>query len=179
MDVDSLNETLAQHRCRQENCQLPKRYRDMLPDPPAALPPPLQPPPIPPEPVQASPSPSLSSLVRTILTSARNSFGLFRQYRAISFPEHDPDNLTSDDLIDTAPDSSSVTYHPYPTQSSFLLGEWYWNDGTKKSQSSFDNLLKIIGHPDFRPEDVARANWRHINAQLSGESQNEDDWEDE
>jgi hypothetical protein len=129
--------------------------------------------------VQASPSPSLSSLVRTILTSARNSFGLFRQYRAISFPEHDPDNLTSDDLIDTAPDSSSVTYHPYPTQSSFLLGEWYWNDGTKKSQSSFDNLLKIIGHPDFRPEDVARANWRHINAQLSGESRNEDDWEDE
>jgi hypothetical protein len=107
-------------------------------------------------------------------------FGLFRQYRATRFPEHDPDkNSTSDDLMDIAPDSLSNSYHPYPTQSSFLLGEWYWNDGTKKSQSSFNNLLKIVGHPDFRPEDVARANWRHINAQLGEGSQGEDGWEDE
>jgi hypothetical protein len=84
--------------------------------------------------------------------------------------------------MDTTPDSlynPVKLYHPYPTQSSFLLGEWYWNDGTKKSQSSFNNLLKIVGHPDFRPEDVARANWRHVNEQLGGESRGEDGWEDE
>jgi hypothetical protein len=59
-------------------------------------------------------------------------------------------------------------YYPYPNQSSFLLGEWYWNGGEKKSQSSFQNLLQIVGHPSFRPEDVSGKNWRLIDAQLSG-----------
>ena len=49
--------------------------------------------------------------------------------------------------------------------------------------SSFQNLVRIVGHPDFRPEDVAGKNWRLINAQLSGERceglNNENDWEDD
>ena len=52
----------------------------------------------------------------------------------------------------------------------------------KKSQASFKQLIKIVGHPEFRPEDVAGNNWWLINAQLSGECSeglNEDDWEDE
>jgi len=64
----------------------------------------------------------------------------------------------------------------------FLLGDWYWNDGAKKSQSSFKNLLEIVGHPDFRPEDVAAVNWKNIDSQLGGElrdDNNEDSWEDE
>jgi hypothetical protein len=122
------------------------------------------------------------------LRSARNAFGLVRQYRGIRFPDHDPDeNITSDDLMDSSPDISFNrpvnSYYPYPNQWSFLLGEWFWNDGVKKSQSSFQNLIKIVGHPSFRPEDVAGQNWRRIDAQLSrdrGSSSNEeDDWEDE
>jgi len=72
-------------------------------------------------------------------------------------------------------------YYAYPTRSSFLLGEWYWNDGVKKSQSSFRNLLKIVGNADFRPQDVAGVNWRLIDAQLGGDSRGdgEDNWEDE
>jgi hypothetical protein len=81
--------------------------------------------------------------------------------------------LTSEDLVDASLDSSlelSVeSYYPYPTRSSFLLGEWYWNDGVKKSQTSFKNLIKIVGHPTFRPEDVARTNWGRINARLGGD----------
>jgi hypothetical protein len=90
---------------------------------------------------------------------------------------------TSSDLSASVPVDS---YDPYPTRSSFLLGEWYWNDGAKKSQSSFKNLLKIVGDPDFRPQDVARANWSHINAQLGGDALGDGDdegsehsWEDE
>jgi hypothetical protein len=137
-------------------------------------------------------SSSVLSRVRKILKSTRNIFGLFRQYHAAHFPEHDPDEIiTSDDLMDTSPDPSSSlpadSYQPYPTQSSFLLGEWYWNDGVKKSQSSFKNLLKIVGHPSFRPEDVASANWQRIDAQLGGDARDhntnvgecEDGWEDE
>ena len=134
-------------------------------------------------PSQQSPAPL--SRVRKVLKSARNIFGLFRQYYAARFPDHDPEeNITSNNLIDTSPDNSSAYfYHPYPNQSSFLLGEWYWNNGERKSQSSFQNLLKIVGHPNFRPEDVAGKNWRHIDAQLSGEQRESlnggDDWEDE
>jgi hypothetical protein len=77
------------------------------------------------------------------------------------------------------------TQYPYPNESSFLLGEWYWNGREKKSQSSFQQLIKIVGHPTFRPEDVAGNNWRLIDARLTGGDQQrhasygEDDWEDE
>jgi hypothetical protein len=91
-----------------------------------------------------------------------------------------------EDLMDTSPDTSPSLpippYHPYPTCSSFLLGEWYWNDGAKKSQSNFKHLLKIIGHPGFQPEDVTTVNWKCIDIQLGGEMQdhcNQDSWEDE
>ena len=129
------------------------------------------------------------SPVKRILNSARNIFGLYRQYYAAHFPDHDPDeNIALNDLKDTSMDLSCGPphhdYYPYSNQSSFLLGEWYWNGGEKKSQSSFQNLLKIIGHPEFRPEDIAGKNWRAIDAHLSdGEhcksfNEDHDDWED-
>ena len=166
---------------------MPKRYRDVAPELPAALPPaPARAEPDAPRPPsQQRPAPA--TLARKILKSARNVFGLFRQYYATRFPEHDPnDNVTPNDLINASPDVSSPlaqNYYPYLNQLSFLLGEWYWNDGEKKSQSSFQNLLKIVGHPDFRPEDVAGNDWRLINARLSGERceglNEEDGWQDE
>ena len=195
-DYEDLDCSLAQRRGRREHRQLPKRYRDVLPEPPAALPPAsaltaaqigtVTSPPIIAEPAlpQAlSESPVLSP-VRNILKSACNGFGLFRQYHATSFPDHDP-NENMDDLIDSSPDTHLVeTYHPYPNHSSFLLGEWYWNDGVQKSQSNFQNLLKIVGHPEFRPEDVAGLNWQSIDAQLSGDRRvesldDEGSWQDE
>src|SRR5271168_2503758 len=57
-----------------------------------------------------------------------------------------------------------------------MVLEWW----RKKSQASLEQLMKIVGHPQFRPEDVAGNNWRLVNAQLSGERNeglNEDDWE--
>lgn len=184
MDIDR---SLAERRVRREHRQLPKRYRDILPDPPAALPPlPQSPQPPRMEPVVSSP---VLSPVRKMLKSTRNAFGLFRQYHATHFPEHDPDeNLTLEDLMDTntgtPPEPPMDSYHPYPNRSSFLLGEWYWNDGTKKSQSSFKNLVEVVGDPAFRPEDVAATNWKRIDAQLGGEPRDDGDegegsWEDE
>jgi hypothetical protein len=112
-----------------------------------------------------------SQVPRKILKSACNGFGLFRQHYAIHFPDHDPaQKISSNDLINTSPTILTNLYHPYPNQTSFLLGEWYWNGSEKKSQSSFQNLLEIIGHPAFRPEDVAGNNWQHINAKLSGDA---------
>jgi hypothetical protein len=204
MDVDAMDCSLAERRGRREH-QLPRRYQDVLPDRPAALPPPSQPPSdsaqwevVTPlssqevprtEPTNQGPT-SLFG-VRKVLKSVRNIFGLFRQYHATHFPEHDPvENVTSDELMDTSNDPPTLaadSYHPYPNQSSFLLGEWYWNDGVKKTQSNFKKLLKIIGHPSFRPEDVAGTKWQNIDAQLGGdlrggspdEGSGELGWEDE
>jgi hypothetical protein len=108
--------------------------------------------------------------IRKILKSACNGFRLFQQYYAAHFPDHDPaQNVSSNDLIDTSSTLLANVYHPYPNQSSFLLGEWYWNGGEKKSQQSFQCLLEIVGHPAFHLEDVAGNNWRRIDVQLSGD----------
>ena len=194
MDYEDLDQPVAERRTRCLNRRLPKRYRDIAPEPPAPLPPLSSQPECPEADSAMSCSPSQQPSVkaqvlpiRRILKSLSNVFGLYRQYYAIRFPDHDPvEHITPSDLTDSSPTSSSNTpahyYYPYPNQSSFLLGEWYWNDGEKKSRSSFQNLLKIVGHPDFRPEDVAGKNWRAIDAQLSGEhskvSDSEDGWED-
>ena len=127
-----------------------------------------------------------SQVLREILKSARNGFGLFQQYYATQFPDHDPaQNIFSNDLINPSPTLLTNVYHPYPNQTSFLLGEWFWNGGEKKSQPCFQRLLEIVGHPAFRPEDVAGNNWRLIDAQLSGDrckdldNDNGDSWADE
>jgi len=134
-------------------------------------------------PFQQLPTPCQAS---QIIKSVHNTFGLCQQYCATQFPDHDPGkHIISNDLIDTLLNIPSTplakNYSPYPNQSSFLLGEWYWNDGEKKSQSSFQNLLKIVGHLDLCLEDVARQLWSCIDFQLSREgceiSSDGDGWE--
>jgi hypothetical protein len=124
MDVDDLNQTLAERRSRREDRRPPKRYRDILPDRPAALPPPSQPlsestytalaspsaQAMPPSPASsASHGFSVLSRFRRLLKSTRNVFGLFRQYHATQFPDHDPnEHVTLDDLMDTSPDPAGL-----------------------------------------------------------------------
>ena len=181
MDYEDLDQPVAEWRTHHLNHQLPKRYRDIEPEPLASLPPPSSQseyskmgPGISRSPVQQPSMQVHASPVRKILKSVHNASGLYQQYYATHFPDHDPaENITSNDLTDTSSTLSSNplahNYYPYPNQSSFLLGEWYWNNGEKKSQSSFQNLLKIVSHPDFHPEDVAGKSWQAVNAQLSGE----------
>jgi hypothetical protein len=172
VEEGDLDQPLAQRRNRREHRRLPKRYRDMEPEPlPSTSSQILH------ECVQAEPDASqccpqqqpLLCQVKQVFQSACDGFGLFRQYYATCLPEHDTSqNSSSNSSIDTSPPVPDNIYYPYPNQSSFLLGEWYWNGGEKKSQSSFQNLLQIVGHPSFRPEDVSGNNWRLIDARLSG-----------
>ena len=142
-NYEDLDRSLAQWRGHHEHRQLPKCYRDVLPEPPAALPPAfvltgaqirtVMSPPITAAPARPHSLNPVLSTVRKTLKFVRNVFGLFRQYHATGFPDHDPnENIVLDDLINSSPDIDPVeTYHPYPNQSSFLLGEWYWNDGVQ------------------------------------------------
>jgi len=140
-------------------------------------------------PSDACPAPSPSSpdnantQVRKILESPRNSFGLFRRYFSHQFPSHDPESEVTLSSLSTVvysggkPPTSS--YAPYPNESSFQLGNWYWNHGVQKSQASFKELVSIVGGDDFRPSDIQSTNWSKINEQLAEGTCNEAEWVDE
>jgi len=174
--------SLAERRPRRQNRQLPARFRDDQPKKQAALPPtrlsdfPSQPPP---SPLIVGPQNKVK-----LLRSPRNAFGLFRQYKAVSFPSHDPElegEVTdlSDVLSDHyEQDSRASAYLPYPNENAFLLGEWFWDDCVQKSQESFKKLVNIVCRPEFRPDDVRDVPWDSINRVLGGPSQSEE-WLDE
>jgi hypothetical protein len=73
-------------------------------------------------------------------------------------------------------------FYPYPNRNSFLIGEWYWNGSIQKSQESFNELLKIIGDPDFTSDDVRKTKWSEINSSLGAndfdDNPNQAEWLD-
>jgi hypothetical protein len=70
-------------------------------------------------------------------------------------------------------------FQPYPNQSAFLLGEWYWNDGPKKTKEGFLKLMNIVGDQAFQPADVKDVPWNSLNKRLGGCPGSEDIWIDE
>ncbi|KAJ3533934.1 hypothetical protein NMY22_g7130 [Coprinellus aureogranulatus] len=66
-------------------------------------------------------------------------------------------------------------FHPYPNESCFKLGQWFWEDASEKSANSFQKLVSIIGSDTFRPEDVRQANWTAINKDLGASEFDETD----
>jgi Plavaka transposase len=123
-----------------------------------------------------------------ILETPRNVFGLFRRYRAESLPCHDPESeVTLSMLSNIVNGGSSVessnslsdpvsSFKPYPNENSFLLGEWYWNSGTQKSQQDFKDLLRIVSCDSFIPAEVRAANWDKINQQLALNQWDNKEW---
>jgi hypothetical protein len=193
LDVDEVHLSLAERRPRRETRRLPARFRDTIPQNLAALPPsatavtrslsmvPEELQPQDPSGMAADPNGS----GHQILKSSRNVFGLFRQYRALDFPLHDPDEYTTlDDLSDHdsnnfQPPPPAQSFDPFPNHSSFRLGEWYWNRGIQKSQADFKELVDIIAHPSFHATDVQNTKWDLINHQLAGHKSEEEEWIDE
>lgn len=94
-------------------------------------------------------------------TTQPNSFGLYRIYDERTLPISDPDDCSSEGHA-----VSKDQYAPYANESSFLLGEWYWNQGIQKSQRSFKNLLEIVSGPGFQPDDIKQTNWRAVDHKL-------------
>jgi hypothetical protein len=153
------------------NRRLPKRYRDVLPEPVLAQPPPLFSTPTPEGP---STTTDPSNRIRNFFKTQRNRFGLFRRYCMEGPPSHDPEeHTTPDDLRDVSIDEESQVdvsaqdYYPYSNRSSFRLGEWYWNGGPQKSQASFKELVNIVGDPAFSPEDIRNTKWDQVNDTLA------------
>ena len=182
--------SLAERRVRRMNCRLPVRYRDVLPQPP---PPPMAAPGLFPPPAEPQASLSVSSRDLTLgspplpralrfFTTLANSFGLYRRYYSDQPLSHDPEVATTlqdltlkppieevDSAEQVADNLHATPFYPYPNRSSFLLGDWYWNGGVQKSKDSFKKLIKIVGAPEFWPQDVSSTRWDYINAQLQAE----------
>ena len=171
---DDAHLSLIEHRpwtCR-TNRQLPQRFRDVLPQPATTL--------LPPSTEISSSSISSAQIQQeNHFTSSCNSFGLFRRYAIDDLPSHDPGaQLSLDQLSNPTPfkpRSRSIQnpYLPYPNQSSFMLGDWFWNGGVQKSLSSFNTLIDIITHPNFNITGLRDVRWESVNADLAGDSDGE------
>jgi hypothetical protein len=72
-----------------------------------------------------------------------------------------------------------TSFRPYPNETSFRLGNWYWNGGVQKSQEDFQQLLKIVGDESFVSGDVRAANWDKINQQLACNKTDGVEWLDD
>jgi len=114
VDHKDLNQSLAVCRQHCEHHQLPKQYQDVAPKHPAALPPSaLQvmsactrtEPNVPQSPslYSSQQDPPPAPLVRRILKSSHNTFGLFQQYYATHFPDHDPSEYITPNYLNTSP----------------------------------------------------------------------------
>lgn len=180
-----------------------KKLRDILPQPVPALPPPGVDVVAPALPQPPTPSPScplvhqpgstsntpttVHSRLRRILETARNSFGLFRRYHAEHLPSHDPEGELDVSALSNIVDSRSghdpqhivPSFAPYPNKSSFLLGEWYWNRGSQKSQQDFKELLGIIGDDDFQPASIRQTQWDKVDQKLGLNDWDKEEWIDD
>lgn len=186
------------------NIRLPWRYRDVLPSPSPSLP--LtrntvvdQSPSFLRSDVhqgdnhinEVPPAALRSGEVDQPLRSPQNIFGLVREYTGTAFPDHDAEehlslsdlcihSASSRNLTDATPHSDPLqSFFPYPNASSFALGHWYWNEGERKTQAGFRELIKIVGAPEFSPSDVQHNDWDRINTMLGDNRvEGDGDWID-
>ena len=172
-----------------------KKLRDVLPQPlvPEFLAPPIQSPAS--EPIEVASHRGIREDPDLRQVEARdtppNVFGVLRRFYSAQCTSHDPEaqvdlsllsNIATTKTICPAGDADTEgrrDYYPYPNENSFLLGEWYWNQGAQKSQRSFKALLDIIGSPSFSPADVSSTNWASINRQLALNDWDQGEWIDE
>jgi Plavaka transposase len=176
--------------------QLPRRFRDEIPQPPTPLPlantiQPIGSPEIDlasmdTEQVLAASASSTSApsqiigRLRRAFRTPPNIFGLFRSYDGKA-PAYDPEEQVSFHDLSNVPEctepTEGQTLYPFPNRTSFRLAEWHWN-GVQKSQASFRELIDIISDPEFRSEDVRDVNWDHIHSKL-GTDESDSEWLDE
>jgi hypothetical protein len=125
--------------------------------------------------------------------TTKDKFGLYKRYQTEEEEPHDPDARTSladlqddpgEDLLDSLAEEEAEeppvppSISPYPNQSCFQLGGWFWDSGAEKSLKSFRTLVDIVGSESFKPADIREANWEAINRELGSSQFERDDPKD-
>jgi hypothetical protein len=159
------------------------KVRDSLPDP-VTFPPDCGIPLDPPHTSSHRPPRRVFLLVRETVTSIKNKFGLLRTYKGLRSNVPDASiNLASTYRAaspPTPPPTRTVEdiISPYPNLSSFLFDHQFWTSAGKKSRADRDQLGKLMGHLNFKQEDIAGVNFQAIEKKLKGRSSNAP-WEQE
>ncbi|KAI0309334.1 hypothetical protein OF83DRAFT_1179750, partial [Amylostereum chailletii] len=171
LDQGVLEETVPR-RTRWNRGLLPKRFRQDSPVPAVPL-----------CVIPAGASLNARHGERPALDTPVNSFGVFRRYFSRKFPSHDPEEyLSPSDLtngllppdspppdMSTGPSEPERPPSPFPNITSYHLAQWFWLGGLQKTYKNFKELLGIIGHPSFQPQDVTSADWARIHRDLAGD----------
>ncbi|KAJ3531358.1 hypothetical protein NMY22_g8186 [Coprinellus aureogranulatus] len=112
-----------------------------------------------------------------------NDFGLWKHYWTVEARPHDPEShlshldvMDNHELDEEADIQNSPNprvrqvhhqrYHPFPNLSSYLIGQWFWNEHGK-SRESLQQLVEVITSEGFKPQDLLSANWNNIHASLT------------
>ncbi|KAJ3512913.1 hypothetical protein NMY22_g15195 [Coprinellus aureogranulatus] len=131
-------------------------------------------------------------------STQKNEFGLWKRYWTVERRPHDPESHISQvDVLDSHPVGEELDpqvhsrqkgrradnnrFYPFPNLSSYLLGQWFWND-QGKSRESLQQLVEIITSEGFQPLDLLYANWNKIQTSLTSsefEDSSETMWEDD
>ncbi|KAF8871118.1 hypothetical protein BD779DRAFT_483736 [Infundibulicybe gibba] len=123
--------------------------------------------------------PPLRIRIRRVIRSVANKFGLVRIYhgRPSGVPKSHRDDFTADDLhsrprshTEHPPSEGRSTVagiiSPYPNISAFLFNRWHWNSGKKTKKGRTEFLEDVIGHKDFKIEDIRGINFDRIDDML-------------
>ncbi|KAG2057274.1 hypothetical protein BDR06DRAFT_980942 [Suillus hirtellus] len=134
---------------------------------------------------------TMDSSTSTRASSRAPPFHTARNFFSSTPPSHNPEELvTLQDISsilamastesDALAEPQDISFSPYPNQSSFELGHWYWHGGVQKSQHSFKELIDIVGDPDFNPDDIRSTPWGRVNSQLGATVYDNEgeEWED-
>ena len=112
---------------------------------------------------------SFQSCVSNFFWTPQNIFGLWCKYPSEVGPTHDPEeNLTLDDMADHGEPKvkANIDFGLYPNKNLYLLGNWYWSHSAQKSKEIFQELISIVGQPDFKPNDVTNMPWNKMDTEL-------------
>ncbi|KAJ7732533.1 hypothetical protein B0H16DRAFT_1770162 [Mycena metata] len=159
---------------RRREIRLPKRFRDILPEPlvPADAAPPE-------EPAQKR-LPTVTLIVRDTFQTLKNRFGLWRSY--LHRPTYDPDSLINlDDLSNQFPAPVPVPAAPIPetpahpaaaNKTTSLLMSWVNNGNAKKSAGEVNSLVHdVLRHPDFDADELKGFDAGRANKQVDRDAQ--------
>ncbi|KAI0313526.1 hypothetical protein OF83DRAFT_1086281 [Amylostereum chailletii] len=152
---------------------LPKRFQQESPVPVAAVPLYIAP---------TGASLNARSGEWPALDSPVNPFGLFHRYFSSKFPSHDPEEyFVPSDLTNGVPRTDSPhpslpdeplepdrPPSPFPNMISYRLAQWFWLGGLQKTYKNFKELLRIISHPGFKPQNVTTTDWAHLQNRVYG-----------
>ena len=142
----------------------PAHFRDSLPEAPIPAPPKMQ-------------LPMVYLMVTNPLTTALNTFGIFREY--LFHPSYDPDSVVDptnlSNLSTCAPpppslDSNRTSHEPpwpFSNMSIWRLMKWMNTGSRLKSEGEVDRLVnEVLNAPDFHTENLhnfgARRENRHL-----------------